>query len=208
MKGNAILFHNFIEGNRTQYIIPVYQRNYDWLIENCDQLFNDLVKVNETQMHTHFFGSIVTAQADSYGYNRLVIDGQQRITTISLLLLAGIKAVKDGKLEVSDESRIEEAYEVYLKAKFCNIERRKKLVPIHIVSDRYPDIVDTLYDTEGYFWSSNNSFLGYCTQIAPDKYVWTSMDNKSKLRCLRYLFEKCDIAESELVLLLEPQKEN
>lgn len=86
MKGNAILFHNFIEGHKTQYIIPVYQRNYDWLIENCDQLFNDLVKVNETQMHTHFFGSIVTAPADSYGYNRLVIDGQQRITTISLLL--------------------------------------------------------------------------------------------------------------------------
>jgi hypothetical protein len=43
--------------------------------------------------------------------------------------------------------------------------------------------------------------------IAPQKYLWTSMDNRSKLRCLRFLFEKCDIAESELVLLLEPVKE-
>ena len=43
--------------------------------------------------------------------------------------------------------------------------------------------------------------------IAPQKYLWTSMGNKSKLVCLRYLFEKCDIAESELVMLLEPVKE-
>lgn len=43
--------------------------------------------------------------------------------------------------------------------------------------------------------------------IGPDKYLWTSIDNKGKLRCLRYLFDKCDIAESELVLILEPIKE-
>lgn len=43
--------------------------------------------------------------------------------------------------------------------------------------------------------------------IASQKYLWTSMDNRSKLRCLRFLFEKCYIAESELVMLLEPVKE-
>ena len=59
-----------------------------------------------------------------------MIDGQQRLTTISLLLLAGIQAVKDNSLEISDDSKIEEAYEVFLKAKFCNSERKIKLVPI------------------------------------------------------------------------------
>ena len=43
--------------------------------------------------------------------------------------------------------------------------------------------------------------------IAPQKYLWTSMGNRSKLRYLRFLFEKCDITESELVMLLEPVKE-
>lgn len=129
MKGYAKPLHEFIEGHKIQFVIPVYQRNYDWLIDNCDQLFSDLVKLSRSNRCSHFFGSIVTSSADS-SYNRLVIDGQQRLTTISLLLLAGIKAVKTGAIEISEESKIDEAYEVFLKAKFCNSERKIKLVPI------------------------------------------------------------------------------
>ena len=129
MKGYAKPLHEFIEGHKIQFVIPVYQRNYDWLIDNCDQLFSDLVKLSRSNRCSHFFGSIVTSSADS-SYNRLVIDGQQRLTTISLLLLAGIKAVKAGAIEISEDSKIDEAYEVFLKAKFCNSERKIKLVPI------------------------------------------------------------------------------
>jgi len=129
MKGYAKPLHEIICGPQIQFVIPVYQRNYDWLIDNCDQLFSDLVKLSRSNRRSHFFGSIVTSAADS-SYNRLVIDGQQRLTTISLLLLAGIKAVKDGAVEISEESKLDEAYEVFLKAKFCNSERKIKLVPI------------------------------------------------------------------------------
>lgn len=129
MKGYAKPLHEFIEGHKIQFVIPVYQRNYDWLMDNCDQLFSDLVKLSRSNRRSHFFGSIVTSAADS-SYNRLVIDGQQRLTTISLLLLTGIKAVKDGAIEISEESKLDEAYEVFLKAKFCNSERKIKLVPI------------------------------------------------------------------------------
>jgi uncharacterized protein with ParB-like and HNH nuclease domain len=130
MRGSATLLSSFIEGNKVQFVIPVYQRNYDWLLENCDQLFNDLVKLHNSSRSTHFFGSIVTTIADGFGYNRLVIDGQQRLTTISLLLLAGIHAVKDKKLSVSSESRLEEAYDLFLNAKYATAERKIKLVPI------------------------------------------------------------------------------
>lgn len=129
MKGYAKPLLEIICGPQIQFVIPVYQRNYDWLIDNCDQLFCDLVKLSRSNRRSHFFGSIVTSAADS-SYNRLVIDGQQRLTTISLLLLAGIKAVKDGAVEISEESKLDEAYEVFLKAKFCNSERKIKLVPI------------------------------------------------------------------------------
>lgn len=78
---------------------------------------------------------------------------------------------------------------------------------VKMITEKYPDIVDSLYDKGTYFWTSKTANLGYCTQIGADKYLWTNMANKSKLACLRYLFEKCDIAESELVLLLEPVKE-
>ena len=79
---------------------------------------------------------------------------------------------------------------------------------VSIVSERYPDIVDSLYDAESFFWTSKKvEYMQYCTMIGPDKYLWTSMDNKGKLRCLRYLFDKCDVAESELVIILEPTKD-
>ena len=146
MIGSAILLSNFIEGNMKQFIIPVYQRNYDWLIDNCEQLFNDLVKLSKQHKQTHFFGSIVTASADAYGRNRLVIDGQQRITTISLLLLAGIKAVKDGKLLVSNEARLNEAYEMFLLAKFSSADRKIKLVPIESDRIAYDLIFDNAED--------------------------------------------------------------
>ena len=147
MRGTASLLSSFIEGNKVQFIIPVYQRNYDWLLENCDQLFNDLVKLNQSDRPTHFFGSIVTSSADGYGFNRLVIDGQQRLTTISLLLLAGIKAVKDGKLTVSNESRLSEAREVFLLAKYSTADRKIKLVPIENDMKAY----DLIFEDEGTF---------------------------------------------------------
>lgn len=143
MKGYAKSLYEFIEGNKIQFIIPVYQRNYDWLVENCDQLLNDLVKLSHSNRQSHFFGSIVTSSADC-SYDRLVIDGQQRLTTISLLLLAGIKAVKDGAIEISDQKRIEEAYEAFLNAKFCNTERKIKLVPI----DHDKIAYDKIYNNE------------------------------------------------------------
>ena len=129
MKGYAKPLHEFISGQQIQFVIPVYQRNYDWLIDNCDQLFSDLVKLSRSDRHSHFFGSIVTSSAGS-GFNRFVIDGQQRLTTISLLLLAGIKAVNDAALEIKNEYRKEEAYDLFLNAKYCNSERKIKLVPI------------------------------------------------------------------------------
>ena len=129
MKGYAKPLNEFICGQQIQFVIPVYQRNYDWLQDNCDQLLSDLVKLIYSGRTSHFFGSIVTSVAGT-GFSRLVIDGQQRLTTISLLLLAGIKAVNDGLLEISNESRKDEAYDLFLNAKYCNSERKIKLVPI------------------------------------------------------------------------------
>ena len=134
MKGYAKPLNEFICGQQIQFVIPVYQRNYDWLQDNCDQLLSDLVKLIHSGRTSHFFGSIVTSVAGT-GFSRLVIDGQQRLTTISLLLLAGIKAVNDGLLEISNESRKDEAYDLFLNAKYCNSERKIKLVPIE--NDRF-----------------------------------------------------------------------
>jgi uncharacterized protein with ParB-like and HNH nuclease domain len=60
-------------------IIPVYQRNYDWKKENCETLFNDIINLIDKNNENHFCGSIVSVAEDD---NRIIIDGQQRLTTI------------------------------------------------------------------------------------------------------------------------------
>jgi len=150
MRGNALPLGGFIEGSTKQFIIPVYQRKYDWKTDNCEQLFNDLVKLSHSNDNrkTHFFGSIVTSPADNYGHNRLVIDGQQRLTTISLLLLAGIKTVRNNAIIIKDTSLIDKAFDIFLNAKYCSSERKLKLVPIEDDRKAYDSIY---YDQEDHF---------------------------------------------------------
>mgnify|MGYP002510668207 CR=1 FL=1 len=89
MKGSECRIIEYMEGSKKRFVIPVYQRNYDWKTENCKQLYDDLVKVIKNNRRSHFFGSLVSVYEPS-GRNTefLVIDGQQRLTTVSLLFLA------------------------------------------------------------------------------------------------------------------------
>ncbi|CAM4344337.1 DUF262 domain-containing protein [Lacicoccus alkaliphilus] len=86
MEGNVRYISEYLRG-APKLIIPVYQRNYDWQKENCKRLIDDLVSLHEEGKQTHFFGSIVVKPGD-YSQDIVIIDGQQRITTISLLILA------------------------------------------------------------------------------------------------------------------------
>jgi uncharacterized protein with ParB-like and HNH nuclease domain len=127
MKGTASHLLEFLEGARKRFIIPVYQRNYDWKRENCKQLFDDLVSVIKEEKSTHFFGSIV-----SYAHSRdevVLIDGQQRITTISLILIAMINAMKKSVC-VPEDSRLAEILEdTYIVDKYRREERKVRLKP-------------------------------------------------------------------------------
>lgn len=55
MKGYAKPLNEFICGQQIQFVIPVYQRNYDWLQDNCDQLLSDLIKLSHSGRKSHFF---------------------------------------------------------------------------------------------------------------------------------------------------------
>lgn len=80
---------NFLSQNGQQYRIPVYQRNYEWSKEQCKKLFEDIVQ-SAKRNQLHFTGSIVFQPlAPIKGINNsVIIDGQQRLTTIYILLKA------------------------------------------------------------------------------------------------------------------------
>lgn len=117
----------FLEGTDKNFIIPIYQRNYDWKKDNCKQLFDDLENLLKKNLETHFFGSIVCKPEDMERV--IIIDGQQRITTISLLLLAIFNYIINNNIEVEgalDEKILNE----YLINKYSPNDKKIKLKPI------------------------------------------------------------------------------
>jgi len=77
-------------GGTCQYLIPLYQRTYSWEREQCARLWSDIVNLRKAHREGHFVGSIVRIDEDSAAGSTLamIIDGQQRLTTLTLLLVA------------------------------------------------------------------------------------------------------------------------
>ncbi|WP_289220370.1 DUF262 domain-containing protein [Ileibacterium valens] len=118
----------FMAVNDQRFIIPIYQRSYDWDIENCAQLFDDLVKIIKLERDSHFFGSIVGKNSsDGRHGNYLIIDGQQRLTTVSLLLLALYKLLNREILTSTDETIQPKIFEEFLVNRFQNEDSWYKL---------------------------------------------------------------------------------
>lgn len=131
MNGIAERFIKYLDGASKRFIIPVFQRGYDWKTEQCKRLYDDLVKMIASNLKSHFFGSIVSVQSeDGHQEEYLIIDGQQRLTTVSLLLLAMYRLLKSGAVVSSDRALMQRIYENYLVDKYAPDETRLKLKPI------------------------------------------------------------------------------
>lgn len=107
MKATEINFLKFLK-QPNQFVIPIYQRTYSWTLKQCQQLWQDIIRLSqEEEISGHFVGSIVYIEAGLYQVasvpQLLVIDGQQRLTTISLLLsaLAQVIAESNETVDIS-----------------------------------------------------------------------------------------------------------
>lgn len=121
------MLRDFIGTNKVLFRIPVYQRNYDWSESNCNRLLDDIYGIMQSG-DKHFLGTIVFMAAKSGGFalqEYIIIDGQQRLTTLMLILKA---------LSVVAESAGDDCYheieEQYLHNKYCDEEFKVKLKPI------------------------------------------------------------------------------
>jgi uncharacterized protein with ParB-like and HNH nuclease domain len=130
MKATQTNFLNFLEGNK-QLIIPIYQRPYSWTITQCQQLWNDILRAaNENEISGHFIGSLVymvdTVYLTAVIPKLLVIDGQQRLTTLSLLLSVLSKAIRASNEEIDISSEALEDF--YLFNRHAKSSERYKLL--------------------------------------------------------------------------------
>lgn len=143
MKGNEELLYQYMEGHSKRFIIPVYQRNYDWTKDQCKQLYDDLVRISKENTKRHFFGSIVSSMNEGGGQQEyLIIDGQQRLTTVSLLLLAMYKILEEEILTTEDLNLKTKLFDEYLVDKYEKKETRIKLKPVKNDAEAFNILVD------------------------------------------------------------------
>lgn len=126
MKANELQIVKFLKSPDVQFVIPIYQRNYDWTITECRELLKDIIQVADESRVSHFIGSIVFIHDGVYSTSNevkelVIIDGQQRLTTINILIAALYRFAKENL--PSQES--ERLYNMFLVNQYVQKEAYK-----------------------------------------------------------------------------------
>lgn len=194
------IINDFIEPNKRQYVIPVYQRNYEWPREQCEKLFDDIVLAFKSDRN-HFCGSIIYApiKEEQGILYYLIVDGQQRLTTIYLLLKALIDSAE------TDRDRETISSVIFNSDKFdeygINEASKLKLKPIKTDNTQLFLLMDGKYDKidkSSGIWTNYIVFKEKITNLLK---VDNSMDIKNiylgieKLICAKIKLDYSDNAQ-------------
>jgi alkylated DNA nucleotide flippase Atl1 len=151
MKASESDLDALLEGKK-QYQVPLYQRTYSWRHAQLKQLWDDVTQLADERVErpdaTHFMGSLVLAPSPlngPVGVNTwLVVDGQQRLTTLTLLLAA----IRDHRAESEDPDHRERVDEQYLINKWAK-GKPAKLMPTQADRDSYEACIRNLAQAGG-----------------------------------------------------------
>ncbi|MFI8940064.1 DUF262 domain-containing protein [Streptomyces syringium] len=140
MQAKETLFADLMQGRAQQFQVPLYQRTYSWSEKQLAQLWNDILDQAEVlesgeTVNTHFLGSVVLApspQNEATFPRWLVVDGQQRLTTLSLALAAIRDHMADGQPDEAE--RIDEEYLINKRKKG---DDRFRLLPTQADRQQY-----------------------------------------------------------------------
>src|SRR3989337_205032 len=140
MKASETKLQPIIEGTK-QYVVPLFQRSYDWNKKEWEVLWNDIIELCETNNpRTHFIGSIVTMPTISVpeGVTKyLLIDGQQRLTTVFILLAL----LRDIAKNNGDVNLSEEINETMLINRFKKDSDYFKLLPTQVDRSSFHNLI-------------------------------------------------------------------
>ncbi|MBR0420145.1 MAG: DUF262 domain-containing protein [Erysipelotrichaceae bacterium] len=185
MKADTLqLLGDLIGSNKVLFRIPVYQRNYDWSEANCTRLLDDVKTIIDTGVK-HFLGTIVYMASDGNDFvlhDYIVIDGQQRLTTMMILL----KALYDKAEELNDQSVISDVND-YLQNRNCIEDYKIKLKPINSDNEQF---LALLNNDENKISKSGHIWLNYerCK-----KYIDRWIDNGIKPAQILRALEKLEV---------------
>ncbi len=195
MKANETKVDKFLATNETTFAIPVYQRNYDWTLTQCKQLLHDIIETGKNnKTNAHFIGSIVYVHDDVYTASGLteltIIDGQQRLTTITLIYIALYRLAK----QLDNQMLVNRIHKTYLINEFAPEAEKLKLKPTENNKDALRHILNS---TDG------EEFKGYSKIIENFEYFRSAITPEN--------FETVQRGLSKLIFVdiaLDRQKDN
>lgn len=194
------IINDFIYPNKCQYAIPVYQRNYAWPEEQCRKLFDDIIQAY-FRNKSHFCGSIVYALLKhENGVNYFVIvDGQQRLTTIYLLLKAMIDSTeslleKNGLIGLVFNNDIFNPLSI-------NMKNKLKLKPVKSDNQQLLYLMNDEFDKiekKSGIWTNYVVFKNLISEVLdknPDMTVMDIYKGLDQLICAKIMLESNDNAQ-------------
>lgn len=143
MQASPMKLLKLLGDTKVVFKVPVYQRNYEWNKEQVEQYFLDIERIIENDFSkNHFLGTIVfvTREIENLMTERVLIDGQQRVTTTVLLLKAIVDIIDENKKDVFITK--EEIYETYLINKHALEQSKLKLKPVEADMKAYDELMD------------------------------------------------------------------
>lgn len=144
MKADAIKLLDFIgKSQEKQFVIPVYQRVYSWGKEHCKQLWDDIIKTGgNNQIEGHFIGSILYVRNGiTHSDPLLIIDGQQRLTTITLLCIA-LRNHSSDEVKILEKFSCKEIENHYLINSNKNGDKKFRLILSKSDKDTLLSLID------------------------------------------------------------------
>lgn len=227
MKATDVTVQDYIGGLKKAFIIPPYQRNYSWGIEQCRELYSDIIHCVETG-GTHYIGNIVYYLGENSGgtfQEMIIVDGQQRITTILLLLCAlrDITNDDDFKSEINEQylcnKRAAEAYRIRLKQTVTDSESFTAIIDCVEPQESSSNIVKNYKFFIKMLNSYTNEHIAILDAIARMQLVDVNLQvlntNSDNLRTVQTIFEKINstgkpLSQADLIrnfLLIAPSVE-
>lgn len=195
MKANETKADKFLATNETTFAIPVYQRNYDWTLFQCKQLLHDIIGAGKNdKANAHFIGSIVYVHDDVYTASGLteltIIDGQQRLTTITLIYIALYRLAQ----KLGNQMLVNRIHKTYLINEFAQEAEKLKLKPTENNKDALKHILNS---------NDGEEFKGYSRIIENFDYFKSAINADN--------FETVQRGLSKLIFIdiaLDRQKDN
>jgi hypothetical protein len=216
MKATETSVLRFIGGLYKAFVIPPFQRNYEWDEEQCKELFDDIIASYENKS-THYLGNVVYYQGknNSASYQELIlVDGQQRITTILILLLALRDLSNDGMLKKNinnqylvndiEDNKNNEKYRIRLKQTTYDSISFKNIIDGKVLADDKNNIFRNYIFLKKCIQDSKVSIPDIYETIAKLEIVDVNLQIEDDLTAVQTVFEKINstgksLSEADLI---------